>query len=263
MTHLLLVFVALSSFLATVFSESNDRIIGGGPVNIESAPFTAQLFYGPNESNARCGASIIGPKHLLTAAHCFEALPDPDNAIKVRVGSNLWNEGGREFRIKKHTIHPKRNADPRALNYDFAVIELDKEIEFDNSTQPIELATLDMKLKDGAMMDTYGWGLLTDNESLHPKELQKVSVPLYSHQKCKQDLAKHRGAPKITKDMICAGYEEGGKDACGNDSGGPLVHKNILVGVVSWGNGCAQSRSPGIYARVAIAEDWIRETMKL
>lgn len=56
--------------------------------------------------------------------------------------------------------------------------------------------------------------------------------------------------------MICAGYKAGGIDACQGDSGGPLVADYKLVGVVSWGKGCATN--PGVYARVSYVRNWIR-----
>ena len=59
----------------------------------------------------------------------------------------------------------------------------------------------------------------------------------------------------MTEDMLCAGLMEGGKDACQGDSGGPLVASDpakwgalSLVGVVSWGYGCADTDALGIYS---------------
>ena len=64
--------------------------------------------------------------------------------------------------------------------------------------------------------------------------------------------------------MFCAG--EAGKDSCQGDSGGPMVGTNengetVLVGVVSWGIGCAREGYPGVYARVANYIDWLQETI--
>ena len=58
--------------------------------------------------------------------------------------------------------------------------------------------------------------------------------------------------------MICAGYQHGKHDSCQGDSGGPLVARNKLVGVVSWGIGCAEDGFPGVYARVSSVRDWIK-----
>lgn len=83
--------------------------------------------------------------------------------------------------------------------------------------------------------------------------------------------------------ILCAGYEEGGKDSCNvwidaiqygpkicdrifqGDSGGPLVIKQdgryVVVGVVSGGIGCALPRNPGFYTRVNNFVDWISDTI--
>lgn len=53
--------------------------------------------------------------------------------------------------------------------------------------------------------------------------------------------------------MICA--LDTGKDSCTGDSGGPLMYEGVLVGITSWGLGCA--RYPGVYARVSAAYGWI------
>ena len=61
---------------------------------------------------------------------------------------------------------------------------------------------------------------------------------------------------EIGEDILCAGVEEGGKDACQRDSGGPLVSEQgdgtfPLVGVVSAGLGCARRNVPGLYTDVS------------
>jgi trypsin len=61
----------------------------------------------------------------------------------------------------------------------------------------------------------------------------------------------------ITENMICAAVTGGGKDACQGDSGGPLVSAGYLVGIVSWGVGCAEARYPGVYSNVAALREFV------
>ena len=91
--------------------------------------------------------------------------------------------------------------------------------------------------------------------------LQWIKAPTVSNSKCAQS---YNGA--ITDAMICAGYEEGGKDACQGDSAGPFVckgpnHKAILTGIVSWGVGCARVDFYGVYSRVTKILSWIKSNM--
>ena len=95
-----------------------------------------------------------------------------------------------------------------------------------------------------------GWGM-TDihNESL-AVHLQAVSVPIVDREECRSLLG------GLTKNMLCAGYEEG-KGVCNYDSGGPLVVAGKLVGVVNFPTGCAVAAKPAVYVNVAVLRDFI------
>lgn len=77
--------------------------------------------------------------------------------------------------------------------------------------------------------------------------LQKLDVGVFTNDECKE----FYGA-RYTRRMLCAGYREGGKDSCKGDSGGPLISEKSKqtweqIGIVSFGEGCADKHQPGVY----------------
>src|SRR5262249_30178070 len=125
-----------------------------------------------------------------------------------------------------------------------------------NLVSPID----DARWVPGALADVAGWGLTTPPPAGTPSvsQLQEAQVPVVADTQCGADY----GADFIAQQMVCAGFPAGGVDSCNGDSGGPLaVHDaggaRVLIGVVSFGNGCAQPGFPGVYAEAAAFRDFI------
>jgi len=111
-----------------------------------------------------------------------------------------------------------------------------------------------------------GWGTSSVGGQVEDT-LRWVKVPPVSDATC-NDPAVYNG--QITANMICAGFATGGKDACQGDSGGPLVSRNTgvdtgysLIGIVSWGEGCAGVNRFGVYAEVSYFLSWIAQQYDL
>ena len=133
---------------------------------------------------------------------------------------------------------------------------------FFSSVRYVNLACLPKRVNapsDGDKCWITGWGRLSSGGS-SPNVLQQVSVPIASRARC------DKAYPgKIHDSMICAGLDQGGKDACQGDSGGPLVCESggryYLHGATSWGYGCAAPGKFGVYAKVKYVMRWLNEEM--
>jgi len=124
-------------------------------------------------------------------------------------------------------------------------------------------ATMTDAALDGQTGTVSGWGS-TASGADQAEVLMSVDVPMMSNAACRQT---GYGNNEITDAMLCAGQPNGGVDSCQGDSGGPLTYttggKTYLVGVVSWGIGCAAPNFPGVYARVTHVREWIDQQMAI
>ncbi|XP_055316131.1 trypsin-4-like [Sitodiplosis mosellana] len=243
--------VALVIGLASASPVDDRLIVGGFETTIEEQPWQVSLQV---RSSHNCGGSIIGNEWVLTAAHCASS----SGSYSVRVGSSRHASGGSIIKVKKVYQHEKYN--PSITDFDFSLLELAEPLTFGNAIKSIALPNEDIKIADGIDALVSGWGA-THNSSESNAVLRAAYVPIANQEYCDEQYRKSSGRP-ITDQMICAGYEQGGKDSCQGDSGGPLSIENdgarVVIGVVSWGRGCAQPSYPGVYGRVSSVRPWIR-----
>ncbi|XP_053682184.1 trypsin 3A1-like [Sabethes cyaneus] len=244
-----LLFITVFAFLVTANAAtlSTGKIVGGFQIDIADVPYQVSLQSGGHHF---CGGSIIGSRWVLTAAHC--TVRDPES-YTVRVGSTDRADGGVVIKVQSLKPHPQYNED--TFDYDYALLELAESVGYTRRIQSVSLPKAGEAVEDGSMCTVSGWGD-TKNYEESSQLLRAVNVPSVNQEKC---VSAYASTGAITERMICAGYAAGGKDSCQGDSGGPLVVDGKLVGVVSWGKGCAQPNLPGVYARVSAVRDWIAE----
>ena len=166
-----------------------------------------------------------------------------------------------DFNVVKILYHPDYNSGSR-FSKDIALLQLDRDIVHNHKVTFACLPNSGDDFPPGTMCHLAGWGDLESGGD-DPEQMMHVQVPIVSNEDCTANNSYE--ASKITSDMLCAGYKEGGKDTCQGDSGGPLMcqagSKWYIVGITSWGYGCAEPDYYGVYARVGSLLDWVASAM--
>ncbi|XP_030348693.1 coagulation factor XI-like isoform X2 [Strigops habroptila] len=247
-----------SSTVCMQHSARTIRIVGGTDSSPGEWPWQVSLHVKLSRQRHLCGGSIISSQWILTAAHCVMSLENP-NIWRVYAGILKQSEIKEDtpfFKVEEIIVHPQYKY--AQTGYDIALMKLDKPMNFTDLQLPICLPS---KEDSNILYNdcwVIGWGYRKEKGRVQDI-LQKATVPLMSKEECQARYRKHRIGDKV----ICAGYDEGGRDACKGDSGGPLSCKHeevwYLVGITSWGEGCARRRQPGVYTKVAEYSDWILE----
>lgn len=192
-----------------------------------------------------CGGTLIAPRWIVSAAHCFNGSNPREAAIGL-YDRNDSNNGGKPIdRVKIRNLikHPKwifDNEKNRWKGYDLALIELErsskiKPIPFANITPP-----------DKARLGTFGFG-----QTSHPGEASRFlmgTVLEFDEKRTNESRSEIIRARKP------------GKAVCYGDSGGPLIYNGKLIATTTFTiDKCHPGTAMGF---TRLDHDWIRKNIQ-
>ena len=241
----------MASVVALVSAET--FIVGGDVATPHSEPHILSL----QKSSHFCGASLVSATHGVTAAHCYYS-PDIVTAVAGAHNIKLNESSQQTSKLSQFLRNP--NYRPLIVMNDVAIIKFATAFTINQYVQPIcpPPAQSGEWMSEGAPIHVCGWGAL-QYLGLGPEQLHCVDTKYVPFAKCSSN---DSYGTSILPGMFCAGeFDEGGKDACQGDSGGPATYNGNVVGVTSWGYGCAFPNYPGVYSDLAFYRDWIERNV--
>ncbi|XP_073530677.1 coagulation factor X-like isoform X2 [Phyllobates terribilis] len=233
------------------------RIVGGMRCDLGHCPW--QVMIRNSRGTDFCSGSLISQRWVVSAAHCFEGI-DPHHVTIGDYDKYLRDQDEQKIAVLKVFSHPYYLGE--YYDHDIALLYLRSPAILSDYTRPICLPSPGLGLlltQEGEIGQVSGWGA-TQYKGRASRFLLKVRLPIVNQDTClaSTDMV-------LTGNMFCAGYNIEARDSCKGDSGGPfaVIYRNTwyLVGVVSWGEGCAQEGKYGVYTRVSNYISWIKDTI--
>lgn len=228
------------------------RVVGGQPTDIKQHPWQVALDIKVGGRSYLCGGSVIAERWVLTAAHCLPSSTAPGH-VRVKAGATNYATEGTWSAVERVVVHAAY--DPATHEHDIALLKL----VVPSQGRDIRWATSALNPSTGQPLEVTGWGATSEGGS-SAVALMKAMVPVADSAACNAPDS-YNGA--IKPGMMCAGQKD--VDSCQGDSGGPLVWRTadgpVLVGVVSWGEGCGRQLKYGVYTRVSSYANWIAQML--
>ncbi|KAH8272328.1 hypothetical protein KR026_005597, partial [Drosophila bipectinata] len=249
--------ILINCHAGKLFQES--RIINGSIAKANESRHLVSIRLRKHDNNFGsghiCGGALISVYKVLTAAHCLynnqkKRYRQPSEFVVVMGTLNRFERQNGTIVAQVSSMAYMSTFSPDTMRDDVGILFLSSRVLQAQFATPIQLTR--EVTPPGRVCQIAGWGR-TEQSSLS-NILLTVNVTTIRYHTCRTIYKSG-----LLPGMMCAGLLQGGTDSCQGDSGGPLVHDGRVVGVVSWGYGCAEPGLPGVYVDIQYYRQWIEE----
>ncbi|XP_007471899.1 PREDICTED: granzyme H [Lipotes vexillifer] len=227
----------------------SEEIIGGHEAKPHSRPYMVFVQFLDKESWKMCSGVLVQKDFVLTAAHCRGSL------INVTLGAHNIKKQERTQQmipVRRAVPHPDYN--PKNYSNDIMLLQLERKAKGTAAVRPLSRPRGKVRVKPGKACSVAGWGQVavgTRTTTLQEAELTVQEDPM------RKSLSPGYYSQAT---QICVGDPRKVKTAFKGDPGRPLVCKNVVQGIVSYGK--TNGTSPGVFTKVSHFLPWIKRTMK-
>ncbi|XP_045454277.1 trypsin, alkaline A-like [Melitaea cinxia] len=244
------------------------RVLNGSPTTIQNYPILAQLLldvWGTQNYIQHCAGVILTSRHVISTAHCFQYNENTGRNYsnsqywRIRVGSTYRTRGGVMHKVKTIVLH--YGFDKTYYINDIAVVVVARKFNIGSLIKQATIVKPNTELAPNSICTLVGWGA-TQKNGPQPDQLQQTMMLTIDQEDCK--VRYQAIGAIIMNSMMCAGSTDiDGIDGCYGDSGGPLIYKGVVVGLVSFGYACGIRYYPGVYTKVSHYTNWIINTISI
>lgn len=232
-------------------SEPRSPVVGGTLSSRGDWPWVVGLAirHATGEISLFCGGTLLGPRTVLTGAHCapsVQGIALGDIEVVTAPDKDRSQEAAKEVQVSKIYVHPSYS--PENGHNDIALLELKERL-------PPPYVTISRARTSDPASNALAMVAAMARTQF---EFIEAKLPIVDDDTCKKSYGDRIDPAR----NICAGFATGGVDSCQGSGGGPLIAfdqsgRKYQVGITSWGEGCGRPGKYGVYTRVSAFTDWI------
>ena len=170
-----------------------------------------------------CGGTLIGPKHVITAAHCLRFKTEKNITVVVGEHDQRIEDGEEYIQLERPPIQHPKYIFPSSTDYDLAILVLDQVVK----NKYASFALLPEPYEDCKTLTVSGWGKIS--RDILSDVLRSVTFSVFPPSATSPcEMIKCQWCPSFNHDMLLCGenLEDSSRGTCGGDSGG----KNYIPG---------------------------------